>query len=130
MSGDIGFLPNVFDDMQNKNSGGGTSATGSDSWSAYSTIQTNTTNEVLMPGILSGVIQVEAETSLKATKNVKWGDGRKAELRQVTRERGMNEVESVPETGDSFNEEWLYLLFAGVTALVAAFKRNKPEETV
>ncbi len=126
MAGDPGFIPGIFQDTHKKEPSNGSTSGGHTYWGSYSTVYSSN-NQVVLPGILSDVLQIEKETSLKQSENVRWGDARTKKLNAVT--KSAKAQETIPGTDDFTSVEWVFPAMAGSIAVFAACCQRKREDT-
>lgn len=125
MPGDSQFLPGIFKDFDKNNGSGGSTSDGNNYWGNYNTTQQDN-EQVVLPGGLSNILGVEKETTLKESEKVRWGDARQKDVTKLSKPQKAQET--IPETNDRTQTEWVLPVFAGSVALITAFRRKKQEK--
>lgn len=123
MPGDADFLPGFYQIIDEN----GQSRWVSGEYYDYYYLKQYNSEQVVLPGTMSGLLPVEKQTRSRKSRDVKWGDARTKDINKLSKEG--TAIETIPGTGDADQSAWIFSALAGSAALVTAFYRKKKENS-
>lgn len=119
--GAFDVLPGVF--KPNAPGKPGSSSQGKDSMDDYWTTK-NEHDQVILPGMLSGIVTVERETTSKEAEDIQWGDTKETKLYHITKKNHAD----IPKTEDRTDLNGRLLIFTSSIAALAVMRRRKRDK--